>query len=294
MIIGFEDCWGQGSHHTQFELDKDFNDVVFIIEGNLPIPSSKRFFCEDRTSYDWDYNDVVFDVSNTGIVLRAVGGTLPVFLRVTNRLGQTETYGELHELMRKLQPQVNHRTKTLTFKQGEGGKTLYKPIDVSAFLNNNKYPGIWFDAVQIATWTRLGTDGDRFTRLDDDNNEVERFGTDSSFPGKVELIVLPEYQESYDLEAISQSAPLTELSSDQKDNIPSKIITATPPGNIPSMWIAPVSVSWMRELQKITLGYKYFYGGSGATDNLGNPIPWYEKNGLNSAYWYQFYGDEHN
>lgn len=294
MIIGFEDCWGQGSHHTQFELDKDFNDVVFIIEGNLPIPSSKRFFCEDKTSFDWDYNDVVFDVSNTGIVLRAVGGTLPVFLRVTDRLGQTKTYGELHELMRRIQPQVDHRTKELTYQKD--GKTYYKPIDVGAYALNNKYPGIWFDAVQIATWTRFGNAGDNFTRLDDDNNEVEKFGTDPTFPGKAELIVLPEYKTSYNLDEISNYDAMTTLSSDANDKVPYKIITATPPGNIPSMWIAPVSVSWMKEMQKITLGYQYFYGGSGETepDDQGNQIPiqWYEKKGLNSSYWYQFQGDE--
>jgi len=290
MIIGFEDCWGQGSYRTQFELDKDMNDVVFIIEGNLPIPSSKRFFCEDKTSFDWDYNDVVFDVSNTGIVLRAVGGTLPVFLRVTNRLGQTETYGELHELMRSIQPQVGHRSKELTYQKD--GNTYYKPIDVAAFANNKDYPGIWFDAVQIATWTRLGNAGDNFTRLDDDNNEVERFGTDPNFKGKAELIVLPKYQTSYNLDEISKYDALTTLSSDANDKVPYKIVTATSPGNIPSMWIAPVSVNWMKEMQKITLGYRYFYGGSGETDTEGNLIPWYEKNGLNSDYWYQFQGDE--
>jgi hypothetical protein len=290
MIIGFEDCWGQGeSQYTQFECDKDFNDVVFIIEGNLPLPSSKRFFCEDKTSFDWDYNDVVFDVSNTGIVLRAVGGTQPVFLRVTDRLGQTTTYGELHELMRSIQPQVGHRTKELTYQKD--GKTYYKPIDVAAYSVNKEYPGVWFDAVQIATWTRLGTDGDNFTRLDDDNNEVEKFGTDPSFPGKAELIVLPEHQPSYNLDEISKYEALSTLSSDEKDKIPYKIITATPPGNIPSMWIAPVSVIWMKELQKITLGYRYFYGGSGETDDEGNLIPWYA-NGLYPDYLYPYDHDE--
>lgn len=160
---------------------------------------------------------MVFDVSNTGIVLRAVGGTLPVFLRVTNRLGETKTYGELHELMRSIQPQVGHRTKELTYKKD--GKIYYKPIDVAAYSVNKEYPGIWFDAVQIATWTRLGTDGDNFTRLDDDNNEVEKFGTDPSFPGKVELIVLPEYQPSYNLDEISKYEALSTLSSDEKDKI---------------------------------------------------------------------------
>ena len=79
MILGFEDGWRPGP------ADWDFNDIIILIEGDLPEPTSKRFFCEDLESFDWDYNDVVFDVSNYGITLRALGGTLPVFLRVKDR-----------------------------------------------------------------------------------------------------------------------------------------------------------------------------------------------------------------
>ena len=69
MIIGFEDAWGYGTG-ANISVDKDFNDFVLVIEGDFPEPSSKRFFCEDLQSFDWDYNDVVFDVTSRGVVLR--------------------------------------------------------------------------------------------------------------------------------------------------------------------------------------------------------------------------------
>jgi hypothetical protein len=139
----------------------------------------------------------------------------------------------------------------------------------------------------------LGDEGENYTRLAE--GEVEKFGNrmydpTDPFKGTVELIVLPKYQSSYNLEEISNYTALTNLESDANDKIPYKIITATPPGGIPAIWTGPVSINWMKELQKITLGYQYFYGGSGEVDEAGKPIPWYE-NGLNSSYWYQYDGD---
>ena len=294
MMIGFEDAWGHGTGNgTQSNwFDYDFNDVVFLIEGELPVPTSKRFFCEDKTSFDWDYNDVVFDVSNTGVTLRAIGGTLPVFLRVTDRLGNSTTYGELHELMRNIQPQTDKRTYELTYERESDGEIFYKPINVALWEITGREV-IWFDAVQIARWTRLGNEGEYYTRLAE--GEVEKFGNrmydpTDPFKGTVELIVLPEYQSSYNLEEISTYTGLKYTETDANDKIPYKIITATPPGGIPAIWTGPVSINWMKELQKITLGYQYFYGGSGDVDEEGKPIPWYE-NGLNSSYWYQYDGD---
>ena len=43
MVIGFEDMWEQGSF-LNIAPDYDFNDIIIFIEGNLPEPSSKRFF----------------------------------------------------------------------------------------------------------------------------------------------------------------------------------------------------------------------------------------------------------
>ena len=292
MMIGFEDAWGHGTGNgTQSNwFDKDFNDVVFLIEGKLPLPTAKRFFCEDKKSLDWDYNDVVFDVSNTGIVLRAVGGDLPVFLRVTNRLGVTTTYGELHELMRELQFNNKNKQKQLTYRRKDDDgveKTFYKSIDVNAYeiLGKADY-GVWLDPVQIVKWTSLGTSTEN-TRLE--SGEVELFANPmvTNPVGNVELIVLPEHQTSYDLSAISQLSALTSLNEDDTKKGP-KIIQMTSPGGIPAIWSGLVSAMWTKELQKITLGYKHFYGG---TSVEGTSYQWYERD-INTNNLYDYLGDE--
>ena len=291
MILGFEDGWSGTADH-------DFNDVVLIIEGDLPVPTAKRFYAEDKESFDWDYNDVVFDVMNTGIVLRAVGGTLPVFLRVTDRRGpsskhivQIDGVGELHELMGSIQPQTIHQNEILTYKRNvrneETGqleeKTFYKPIDVGA------NPGVWLDAVRIEQW-QWSSNANQNKRLED--GEVELFANPlvDNPVGDVELIVLPEYQTSYNLDAIAQLDALDPLGSDEGDAKRPKIVRMGTPGDIPAIWSAPVSVMWMKELQKITLGYPGFYGG-GNTQEVTNLPMWWEVGPLDRSYMYDFTGD---
>ena len=299
MMIGFEDAW-----HLGKGPDYDFNDVVLLIEGQLPLPAAKRFFCEDLESYDYDYNDVVFDVMSTGIVLRAVGGSLPVFLRVTNRLGNTTVLGELHELMLEKQFADNNKVKKVTYKRVVDGeeKTFYKSIDVSAYeINGFAERSVWLDPVQIVNWTRLGNQTD-FTRLDEDEQEVDKFSVDSSFPGKVELIVLDEWASSYDKTALlnvqnyPDFGPLDPNDGSNPINTTGgyTLISLSPAGAIPAMFIAPVSTKWMKEMQKITLGYQNFYGKIVVSTNAdGNPIQryWYET-AVNNDILYSFMGDE--
>ena len=62
------------------------------------------------------------------------------------------------------------------------------------------------------------------------------------------------------------------------------------------MFIAPVSTKWVKELQKITLGYQNFYGkkvDSGTTTEEGAPIYyyWYET-AVNTDKLYTFLHDE--
>ena len=145
MMIGFEDAWGlDGTNYTPNYLDLDFNDIVLIIDGELPVSDTKRFFIEDKSAFDWDYNDVVFDVSNTGIVLRAVGGTLPVRLRfyddASKKWVMTE---ELHDLMAKGQQPAKSAAERV-----DNNKDWYKPINVGA---SNGVDG-YLPAV-IAQWT---------------------------------------------------------------------------------------------------------------------------------------------
>jgi hypothetical protein len=147
MVIGFEEDWGL---IVGLRNDLDFNDVVLYISGNLPMASPKRYFAEDLKSLDFDYNDVVFDVTNAGITLRAVGGTLPVYLRVKDKKNKTTTTQELHELM---------GGSTYVDSKGE---TFYQPINVGG------KNGITKDAVKIVTWT--DNEGTRLT-----NEELAAF-----------------------------------------------------------------------------------------------------------------------
>lgn len=67
--------------------------------GEDPQPLTARIMCEDLgTTDDFDFNDVVFDVTftsstNAYIVLRAAGGTMPLYIGNPNEGGQ-----EVHEL----------------------------------------------------------------------------------------------------------------------------------------------------------------------------------------------------
>ena len=149
MIIGFEDDWRVVDIINN---DFDFNDVVLVISGDLPVTSPKRFLCEDLYSLDFDYNDVVFDVTNTGVVLRAVGGTLPVYLRVKDKKNNTTTTEELHTLL----------GGTTYVDPTKDNKTFYHPINVGGTN------GITKDPVKIITWTE--EDG---TRLN--NDELKAF-----------------------------------------------------------------------------------------------------------------------
>ncbi len=305
MMIGFEDAFGlDGTHAPDDWDDMDFNDVVLIIEGELPEPTAKRFFVEDKSNFDWDYNDVVFDVMNTGIVLRALGGTLPVFLRVQDRLpGSTPQLvrkggiAELHELMQNLQPQTIHQNEELTYQREvmENGKkvmkTFYKPIDAASYETTG-IEGLWFDAVQVVTWTSLGTSTNN-TRLEE--GEVERFANPlvTNKVGDVELVVLPEWQENYNLGEIASLSEF-DFTGDDSNDARQKIIKMTDIGGIPAIWSGPVSINWVKEMQKITLGYPRFYGGGTTPEGSTQPEWWAddETKPNNSSYWYTFGGDK--
>ena len=317
MMIGFEDAWGHGPYKGTSVgngtkdgwFDKDFNDVVFLIEGKLPVPTAKRFFCEDKSSYDWDYNDVVFDVSNTGIVLRAVGGTLPVWLRVTDRLGNPSIVSngdisELHELMRSLQPaptesgEVDKRTKVITYeRQDENGvtKTYYKPIDVACWQTHNDYPGVWLDPVQIVRWTHLGTDeGNNFTRLDEATREVERFANPfvDDPVGGVELIVGSDINQTLE-QALAEAEqpdyysehPTGNWAGAKEYGSTPKIVKLSSIGGIPAIWSGLVANNWMREEQKITWGYPGFYGGN--VPEGGTEPQWWSPTNESFLYFYK-------
>ena len=282
MMIGLEDAWGLTREEGTFTpayFDLDFNDVVLLIDGKLPVSDTKRFFAEDKKSFDWDYNDVVFDVSNAGIVLRAVGGTLPVWLKITDKKGGVTYTDELHELLASVQHQDIHKNHKLYYEVEveENGQTktkkFYKPIDVAAS------PGLWLDPEPIIVWSH--EEGTRLERTADGTDEVMLFANPlagSTKIGDIELIVGKEYGQS------REEAEFRTVLDDEPT-----IIRIPSVGSIPAIWTAPTTVRWMKEFQKITLGYKDFYGGG----ELDHGFPqWWRGSGLNDSYWYQFEGDE--
>lgn len=246
MMIGFEDCWYP---YVYWSPDHDYNDVIVYIEGDLPVPTNKRFFAEDLKSLDWDYNDVVVDLSNTGLTIRAVGGTLPVYLQVKNKKGDTEPVVELHEKL----AQLNNLKKASTFI-GDDGKTYYCPINVGA------EHGVKLDPKKYITWTQ--SDG---TRLNDaipatnTPSEVETFGQ----KGELVLYVAPEYNGTrVELESIDASFQKAEYHD----------------GSCPTIIACPVSVNWMKELVSINKAFPTFYKDYNAGESQTEAHKWYNYN----------------
>jgi hypothetical protein len=261
MFVGIEDLWEDirlaDATSSQIWPDFDFNDIVLVIQGSVPIAASKRFFAEDLESFDYDYNDVVFDLENTGIVLRAVGGTLPVYLKVTCKPeGYTEggalteiTTGELHELMYDQQlaaTKANFSHDDLTYVD-EGGQTFYRPINVA-----RTDVGVKLDPVRILTWTTAANN-----KLTDD--EVTRFANErlpdgTAKFGDVKLLVRPEY---VDPTSTPAEAPTNIDELIKEGTI--KIVSYRPNGGPAAIWWGSTEIQWMREFKKITKGYPLFY-----------------------------------
>lgn len=275
MMIGFEDAFGlDGENETDNYYDKDFNDVVLLILGDLPEPSSKRFFAEDLTSFDYDYNDVVFDVMNTGITLRAVGGTLPVYLEVTDKGGNTETYGELHDLMWSMQTDEEKRKHPVkTYERN--GKTYYKPIRAGA------EPGLAIEAVQLVTWHYgdMAHAGQGLALTDD---ELVRFANPkAAIPvGGVKLIVG---------KVVGDEVVVTENGQTAAEDASFHVIEQYQ-GVAPAIWSGPSSIRWAKEMVKITKAYLGFCGSGTSTEQTGGIPMWWTEVNLGNTY--QFSGDE--
>lgn len=94
----------ESGEYNQFIFrDGVYNDWIVKVSPALhDTNSTKRVMCEDLgATADWDYNDVVFDVSFTqedgiyyaNIALRAVSGTLPIYV------GKIDPAYEAHKLL---------------------------------------------------------------------------------------------------------------------------------------------------------------------------------------------------
>ena len=188
--------------------------------------------------------------------------------------------------MQDLQPQAEKHDLILTYTFSSDGveKTHYKPIDVAA------NPGIWFDAVQIITWAISVTEGVPSTRLME--GELERFANPfvSNPIGDIKVLVGSEYgqtlSEALERLPLNNEPSIEKLDFENYQNLP-KLVELAQAGGIPAIWTGTTNVRWMKELQKITLGYKNFYGKGEKID--GFPQWW--KTNVDDNYWYQFVGD---
>lgn len=116
-ITTTESIWGMWFVAFDYEADKDdsdnddvardyyFNDWIVKISPGTYSRVAQRVMCEDLgNSFDWDFNDVVFDVNYTTdysngakvmahIVIQCAGGTLPIYV------GTTAADKEVHKLL---------------------------------------------------------------------------------------------------------------------------------------------------------------------------------------------------
>ena len=225
MVIGFEDSWDWLNY-----LDFDYNDVVLYIDGDIPVPQAKRFMAEDLEAYDWDYNDVVFDVEYRRVVLRAVGGTLPLYLGFYNRETQRwQVSDELHEIMAKGQQPAKTAAEKIP------GTDWYKPINVGADNGVDNYlPAIalvWSNPLSAEQLEKIGT---------------ETVTIDGVERGDIELLV-------------GTGADQTEISEVNKHT---SITYAKSSDKCPAIIMSPVSAQWLKERMIITSAYPTFYDGN--------------------------------
>lgn len=227
MVIGFEDCW----EDLDF-LDFDYNDIVLYIDGDLPLPVAKRVLVEDLEQFDWDYNDVVFDIEYKRMVLRAVGGTKPVYLEFVDNDGNETVTEELHELMAKHHRVVDDEGR-VTYPYANGapkieGTNYYKPINVDASNGVDMMDALikqWDDPLNDEQIQDMGTHHDIIVLVGDGEDQVEA------------------YQVS------------------KTDKNGNTVITYAAGAKGPAIIMAPVETRWMKELQLIKLGYPTFFDG---------------------------------
>ena len=222
MVIGFEDAWDA----LDF-LDFDYNDIVLYIDGNLPVPEAKRFFAEDLKAYDWDFNDIVIDVEYQRCILRAVGGTLPLYFSMQLPNGKYIETGELHEMMYNTNV-ANGNTQSLSVKDEKGN---YRPINVGASNGLKLEPTIvlqWDTPLSVDDLKKLGNNPTDVTFHIADPN--------AAFIQTVDL--------NSDVTSIHFVNPNT-----------------SHPNECPAIVAGTISTRWMQEFQLITKGYPTFYDG---------------------------------
>ena len=252
MVIGFEDGW----HYLRY-LDFDYNDIVIYLDGDLPVPVAKRVLAEDLEQYDWDYNDVVFDIEYKRMVLRAVGGTKPVYLQFKDNDGNTTTTDELHDMMAKQYKYVNPDNNQIVIPYPDGkapkipGTDWYMPINVGA----PEGIGVEMLPALIKQWETPLTDA-----------EIMDMGTHQDI-----VLLVGEGDEQEEFPGI--------VKTDKNGQI---VITYAAGDKAPAMIMAPVETRWLKEEQCISWGYPWFYDGNPAASGTPTVQDFWYSNGVES------------
>ena len=248
MVIGIEDGW-----HYPVYLDFDYNDIVLYIDGDLPVPVAKRVLAEDLEQYDWDYNDVVFDIEYKRMVLRAVGGTKPVFLEFIDNDGNTTVTDELHDMMAKQYKYVNPNNNQIVIPYPDGkapkipGTDWYMPINVGA----PEGIGVEMLPALIKQWENPLTD-----------KEIMDMGTHHDI-----VLLVGEGEQQQEFPGIAK-----------KDKDGQTVIVYSAGDKAPAMIMAPVETRWLKEEQRISWGYPWFYDGNPAASGTPSVADfWYSK-----------------
>lgn len=72
----------------KYDGDDYYDDwIILLVPGKSVTTTTTRVFAEDLGLIgDWDFNDVVFDVTSDGeVILQAAGGTLPLYLTINGQ-----------------------------------------------------------------------------------------------------------------------------------------------------------------------------------------------------------------
>ncbi len=104
--LGFDfESWGD-NENEKVAADGICNDWIIKVTdiGNMIKSPKFRIMCEDLGyTYDWDFNDVVYDVEYTdqhicNITLQAAGGTMPIQLRYGDHILYSSEKDEIHDI----------------------------------------------------------------------------------------------------------------------------------------------------------------------------------------------------
>lgn len=248
MVIGIEDGW----HYPNY-LDFDYNDIVLYLDGDLPVPVAKRVLAEDLEQYDWDYNDVVFDIEYKRMVLRAVGGTKPVYLQFKDNDGKSTTTEELHDLMAKQYRYVDTNTNQIVYPYPDGAPKIpdtdwYMPINVGA-----KDIGVEMLPALIKQWETPLTDA-----------EIMDMGTHEDI-----VLLVGAGDEQKEFPGIAKT-----------DKNGQTVIVYSAGDKAPAMIMAPVETRWLKEEQCISWGYPWFYDGNPAASGTPTVADYWYSNGV--------------